>query len=416
MKNQKKKRTISLWILVGAYDVYFWTIFPNINELKLFIKGAALYACCVGILNVTGAKPRRAKWNAPVLPFLYVLATITSSFFSVSSLYVLVQSALLAALMVFLYCLAREGVLATDESIMYVFFWLCSCAVGASLAGYFVSPGTFATYEGGLRRLHGVYGEPARLALAAGLTMLLAVVLRGNVCFRVISFLAGATCLIMTGSRTPLLATIVSIMIVGAFYPFRFKKLFWVATCFCVVIAFGVIVVNGIRIGEVRYMRPESIVNLTGRTELWIKAIPEAVRAPFGRGYCLGGSVFLSDDEKNRGSILWKKDRFKILSHTGSYKSSLHSGYIQALCDTGVGGFFVYFACFVVGASWSLAAARKNYLLPHVVCFWYIACANFTESVVMGPTSSYVVLFWIVWFSLWYWRQNERHKASIVTM
>jgi O-antigen ligase len=136
---------------------------------------------------------------------------------------------------------------------------------------------------------------------------------------------------------------------------------------------------------ESRYARSESIENLSGRTNMWKAAIPKAVVKPLGYGFCLGGAVSGNDVR------LWNiKDDINLIGGA-SAKHSLHSGYVQALCDLGLLGFLSYIAVFLFGIIKAVQLAIENRYLSNVYIFICLSIFNIAESSIMSPLSMNVL-------------------------
>jgi len=95
------------------------------------------------------------------------------------------------------------------------------------------------------------------------------------------------------------------------------------------------------------------------------------------------------------------------------YKASLHSGYVQALADLGFAGFVLYTVLILMTLFASVALRHDKFTYPFSFICLYLAICNLSENVILSPTSSFTLFFWLSWFVLaMEWRCNKAAKAE----
>ncbi|MHC1743880.1 MAG: O-antigen ligase family protein [Syntrophobacteraceae bacterium] len=271
-----------------------------------------------------------------------------------------------------------------------------------SIVGYGVFFADSVYFQEGANRLHGVYGQPAQLAFSSTLNMGLAWIAFRNAPLRLAILALSITCLVLTGVRTFAAAVVVglaAVVILHGSIP-RYAKL---AVCAGLGFLLVVLALSGaaetLLRSHNRYLRSESLTNFTGRTTLWKRAIPVALSKPFGSGFCLGGGALLEDPDGSKIVIRAGED-FDPLTHSSTYKSTLHNGYVQSLTDLGILGFLTYCLLFLRGLLATFASRNRTHFSALIFIFYVIATGNMAESIVMSPTSTSSAMFWLVWFLL----------------
>lgn len=392
--------TILLCVLILSYEIYSIIYIPNTFYWKLTLKVVLLYLCAIySIFKVNLNIITENLFDISII-FLYMFFVFLSSINAISRFYCLAQGAMLLALLFFLFYVSCSIVGSDRYSLPKILVLIFTSAICLSLAAYLISPSLSATIEAGAKRLHGIYGEPAKLGTICGINIGMAYFALTNKTIRSLIIIISFICLILTGFRTALIAVIltgVSLIFLSNKIETGPKIIF---TVILVLFVGGVIVLqHNIIESQNRYLRSESIKNMSGRTSLWAKAIPIALSKPFGSGYCLGGTVLM---EKNEGHRFLKRKgaEFTMFTHSAHYKATLHNGYIQALCDIGLMGFLFYVFIFFRGAWYAIKNRSNEGMMIFIFLFLFMSFSNLTESIVMSPTSTNVILFWLSWFML----------------
>jgi O-antigen ligase len=385
-----------------AFLAYGVTWIPSVLYIKLAMKPFALVAAC-GVLSIAIGR-RGIQVNmydiAPVLG--YISMAVISAYHSAGVNYVIMQSIALASI-VFIscslaICLDEEGI----NRLFSIFCCLMGLSVLASLVGYLVAPNLFGALEEGRFRVHGVFGEPAELAAISSFTAIVAIcVIKGRAVKTLVSIAAMAS-LYLSGTR----AAVIGLVAVLVFIFLTANKSVFIARLSFVILGIllaiwiGGNIVNN-RLAKDSYFRGGSVTSFSGRTSIWTYAIPIAVFMPFGYGYCLGGTV-LTGYEFSGARPAERSPDFDPLGRSGTYKVTLHNGYVQALCDVGPIGFLFYLTVFL-RAFW-LSYKKRNEgsrsVAMSMAVVVFVSVMNISESIVMSPTTNSCFLFWLSFFVL----------------
>lgn len=281
-----------------------------------------------------------------------------------------------------------------------------------SILGYALSFPHVVYFQEGANRLHGVYGQPAQLAFSCALNMGLTCIAFRNGILRSVILALSMACLVLTGVRTfaaAVVAGLAAVVILHASIPRHTK----IVVCGALASILVILALSGaadtLLHSRNRYLRSESIANFTGRTTLWKRAIPVALSKPLGSGFCLGGGALLEDPDDSK-TVLRPNEEFDPLTHSTTYKSTLHNGYVQSLTDLGVLGFLTYCLLFARGILATFAHRNRMHFSALIFIFYVIATGNLGESIVMSPTSTSTAIFWLVWFLL---IRNEREGSFL---
>jgi O-antigen ligase len=311
-----------------------------------------------------------------------------------------VQAILLLVLLIFSLGTACEIVSEDYRIFLNISILILSAAVIISLVGMAVLPQNFSKIESGALRMHGVYGEPSNLALASGLNIgLVYFLVRSKLVKTALIFLS-LFCIYFSGVRTAVLAlggSFLGLLILQSYIRLHLKAIVvgaFIALC-TIYILFSEVVIES----EISFLRSSTIGTLSGRTEVWKKAVPVALKKPFGSGYCMGGAV-LFDNEGRKLHFNSVERNFKLFEYSSVryYKTSLHNGFVQALSDIGFIGVIFYLCIFLIGLFCVYRNRGVRDLAPYGFVFLFLTLANLTESVIMSPTTKYALFFWISWF------------------
>jgi len=344
---------------------------------------------------------RNVRWSQHAMLLAYLAVVFVTSFFSDFRTVVLIQFASLLTVVLFGITIRHHphGA-AAHHLLMETTFWSYLAVILISLLLLKLAPqlvyqiGNIA----GWKRFAGLYDRPAMLGAASGI--LVGIALFGSVrgswaaaAARVLAVIGGLTCIYMSGARTFWVALLVALPLTTLVkYPSRIRLV--VLTTLATSIAFALYQAFDIHISErteERALRVESARTLTGRTEIWAAAA-EAIQLRPATGFGLGmGGVALAHGQGRAASLI--KERHALGLDLGN-TPSLHSGYVQALGDSGVLGALLYIAIVVVTCLryWR----RKVAMQAGAECFIviYLATANIAESVIYKASVWHSVLFW----------------------
>jgi len=390
---------VFFYMLFVANEIYYIGAHLGGHFPLLILKVSMLFLC----VSLAAAKLREGviKLNHPdiIVIFLYTLTIFASAVYSVSPIYVLIYALLFIALQLFSihigYNIANNDYkkqLKTLNLILTVFIII-------SIIGYLLTYSPFFYFDvWGNRRVQGIYGEPSRLAQISGINILLSFFLIKKtiqkICIMTISFYG----LFLAGNRSYMFAVIIIsyLLFLSNSKITLYNKSFitvGIILCFFTVIFYPMILGERVQ----KYLRLESLQTLSGRTEMWHKTLPRALKQPFGAGYLLGGSVLVESTENK--SILNKKNNFSLLGKTGD-KSTLHNGYIQALCDVGPVGFILYIIIFLRGFFYAYKNFSFKDMRIYGCIFIFFSIVNLSATILVGPTTNNDLLFWVCWYAM----------------
>jgi O-antigen ligase len=372
--------------------------------LALLLKDAApigdtyvLRGLSEGLALIVGAywfltHSRLEIYKKYILIFGYLIALSLTIPFSSQPIYVGFQVISLAAVLLFFiaHLEASPNDAAKNETVMNVTMMAFIIVCLASLVLLVYSPG-FAyeeTLEG--RRFKGLFGKPAKMAATSGLLLGLCIFSERKVLLRATGILSSLPCLYLTGSRTFWAAGAASLLITAIFYLRR--KLEW-GLAAVMIISFSLIVttvadINISSKARSRILRIDSLERMSGRTVIWGLAFEKFWDRPLlGYGFTLGSDAFkegeIPQSPRPNSPTLLNNETF-----------TLHSGYVQALLDSGFLGASLYLSI-VMSVLWRLIkydTGRKYG--AEMYCAGFLTISNFGESVILSAAVFHAVFYW----------------------
>lgn len=315
--------------------------------------------------------------------FAYLAVILLSSVEAVAPWFVILQSLSMAAVFIFSIAYAESKSSNPERMVKHFSGALLLAIVPLiSISAVMHIAGVQAAYEysTGRFRLEGVFEEPATLAAMAGIVIGLAFFGVKKLFFKGLLACLAGLCLIETGSRTFLLACAIATM--ATLWIFG-KRRRWVS--FAVV---GVLIlliftseifrVKAVKDSYTNYARIESIATLTGRTDLWGRALRRLQKqAVLGFGFTLGTHEDRATlANSSAGWAAYKRGSLPIS------QEKLHSGYVQSLLDTGFLGFTLYCSVIAYAAFCLFRRRNENGLAPLFYLLVFFATANFAETII----------------------------------
>lgn len=245
------------------------------------------------------------------------------------------------------------------------------------------------TLEG--NRFRGLFSEPAMMGAVSGLLIGIAAFGQLSWLIRISGALAAIPCLYLTGSRTSWGAAAAGLLITGVIY-IRQKRLWMIALAFVGVIGGLGLVILDVHVAsetQSKIIRSDSIGTLSGRTALWDLAFEKYQDSPLlGYGFTTGSDALASD----LGDTL--SMAFGVAGRSQQTAFSLHSGYIQALLDSGAIGASLYLSILGV-ALWGFFRYDGERLHgAEMYCLVFFAISNLTDTIIFGAAVFYEAFYW----------------------
>jgi len=256
-------------------------------------------------------------------------------------------------------------------------------------------------------RFNGLFGEPAQMAIAAGLMFGLAFFFNVKLWVKVPLLIVSSLCLYLTFTRTGWIAWALAM---GVVFFWRTNQKLLLASAMGVVLfffAFTAIsfeVLPNTKTVETS-LRIPSLAKLSGRITIWERGWKFFLDRPWlGYGFTAGDTPFLaqtglfdSSGHKRGGPTIQSEKRY-----------TLHNGYIQALLDSGMMG-TVSYLLLLVTAIWNITKRAHKEMAPALYILIFIAIANMGESV-MFTASSFASLF--AWYFVIFGLSLDRESES----
>ena len=340
---------------------------------------------------------QRVRWSRYSLLGAYIFVILMSAYFSMFPVAVLIQIvSLLSVLLFSIAATSSKYRSSINSAIIITTLWgyLFVCVV--SLALIKVAP-NIAYQVGDIAgdiRFAGLYNRPAMMGAASGILFGIAVF--GNFrrrhfmdAVRIIAGLAGLSCLLLCGSRTFWIAAIIA-MAITAYKVFRIRARFVFAFAIFALIGFLTVQIANITITkdtEEKALRIESVSTLTGRTKIWNDAFTALRESPLlGFGFGVGGDAI---------SILSKGSQFNVMNRDiFSQSPTLHSGYVQALADSGYIGGLLYSLILLITCFMYWKQLTPNEFGAECFIVLFLSVANFAESILFKTSTWHSALFW----------------------
>ena len=242
------------------------------------------------------------------------------------------------------------------------------------------------TFEG--PRFRGLFSKPAMMGAASGILLGLSLFVPWNWGLKGAGIAASLSCLFLTGSRTFWVAAAVSLGAAAFRYvQWRQRLSAAIAVLLVAVACVGILVGSQVTSGQrAKIFRQDSIESLSGRTSLWAQGLQRYWEHPWlGNGFTVGGTVF---NERSWSGMGGK-------SPTQS-AATLHSGYVQALLDSGGIGAALYVAVIISALLCFLRYDRGKQYAAEFYSLLFLAIANFSETIIFGVAVLHQVWFWYV--------------------
>jgi len=245
------------------------------------------------------------------------------------------------------------------------------------------------TFEG--PRFRGFFSKPAMMGAASGLLLGLSLFVPWNWGMKGAGIVASLPCLFLTGSRTFWVAASAS-MVIASFRYVSWRK--WltvsVAVLMVAVVCVGLVVGSQVTSEQrAKIFRQDSIESLSGRTSLWAEGLQRFWEHPWlGNGFTAGGTVFTERSWRGMGGELSKSQTERA--------ATLHSGYVQALLDSGGIGAALYMAVIISALLCFLRYDGGKQYAAEFYCLLFLAIANLSETIISGAAVLHQVWFWYV--------------------
>lgn len=378
---------IALMVAMATLDI------PLLAErlwLRALVQGLCLLVGIVWWSSRLTTQRVKTYW----LLGTYLLILALGAAFSADPLFVILQVGSLMAVLLLSTAFADQNI-AKGQNVERLFMHslgitLC-IIVSASLILMLMGSSSAYQYSTGELRFQGVYTEPATLAASAGLIAGYALFGIRYRLVQLIVIVASVICLYQSGSRTYAVALLAAVLAATWICFRRYRaRLIKFGLPIALVLAVSIWGLD-LNAGKYEgYLRTDSISSLTGRTGIWsdaISVLPEHLLLGFG--FTLGTTSIAGGP----GQLVTVGKNRQYLDF-GS-QSKLHSGYIQALLDSGLLGALVYFAIIVV-AAWRLYATELGASYPFL-CFTFFFCvtANLAETMIQSASVFRSVVGWI---------------------
>lgn len=327
--------------------------------------------------------------------FGYVAAISLSSLFSGSLFYILLQVASLVAILFFFIAYFETSPMLGEQAIGRLIDTTVICysiVAILSLIVIFTHPaiayGAMNNGNAGVEyRFRGLFPKSGMLASAAGVTM-------GMIWFSgrrtlvkwAVVVVCGA-CVAMTLSRTFWIGVIVAGVATYWVYAKQSRRWLVLLICLAIPLGYGLKVLDlGPDVSNAKYLRVETITNLTGRVSLWEQGLAAFYRSPYlGYGYTAGASGLAESGDGNGSEDI---DAGRDVGRT-----TLHSGYLQSLLDSGVTGTLFYLA--IIAVAIIRITRRHDSPYNRAVFFGlvFFAVSNATQNVIYSASVFDSVLF-----------------------
>jgi hypothetical protein len=364
------------------------------------MRGVAQGICLVvgGLWVLSNLSGRLLNRYWPV--WGYLAALILSAGWNAAPSYVWLQFASLAAVLLFYVAYFEASTAQQDGGVgllLDAVAALYALVAALSLVVMFTHPKiAYGAVDNGLAgiefRFRGLFPKAGMLASAAGFTIGAVWFSRRGALLKAAVMSVCGLCLALTLARTLWVALTIGILAVYAMD--RRKSTKWllmgsglavVALLWLGIKAFDVT----LDVSQARFLRTESITTLTGRALLWEEGLKAFYQQPvLGYGYTAGASGLMSSSGRSA------TDEAGIDSTRDLGKTTLHSGYLQSLLDSGIVGTFFYLAVIAVPVvrlmRRRLAAPRDRAVFFGLV---YFAVANAGQNLIYSASVFDSLLF-----------------------
>ncbi len=355
----------------------------------------------------------RKQW----LIFIYVFMLILSIMYSPFKTYTFLQVASFLSAIIFFLGLSLYDTKRKNEYVnslisgLIICYSLTSCM---SLLLYIVKPSLAMLHVWGEEtRFCGVFAEPGIMGVTAGLVAGLAVIKPMNIFLKIAIVIVATICVFLTLSRTFEIALIVALLATSWMYFPRYRKWYGLvgglsALFILVAISAFQLSLSSEKIKKIESVsRSDSITNLSGRTSFWATVISERSKEPLvGEGFTMGGLALL---HKKNSYMSYENIDPRMIGRT-----TLHSGYIQALADLAYPGFLIYTIIILLAVFRPLFKDKQR---QHSVLFYsalYMLISNSCESMIYSAANFPSIFFWFVAILLNSYIMGEKYSNAVV--
>lgn len=242
-------------------------------------------------------------------------------------------------------------------------------------------------------RFRGLFSQAGMMGTAAGLLIVSSLFAVRRLLPKLILVVPGLMCLAMTSSRTYWVAAVAALGLTSLVYR-KVRRLWVVGATGAGLFAIATAAAFNIQfdtkaIGKV--MRVESISNLTGRVQLWERAIEAFEAQPYlGYGFTAGATGL--EVETGGGTFGGPEG----LSSRAMGRTTMHSGYVQSLLDSGVIGTIFYLAVIVLSIRSLYRYDRERRFPAEFAALVFLAVANMSEAAIYSASVFSSAFFWIL--------------------
>lgn len=396
--------TLLIVVLIVRNTLYSGFPFEALRGVTLFFVGLVALG---GALRVASVRTFKTYWPQ----FGYILAVFLSVIETANPVFVAFHAISLAAVILFsIACYESGSAPAVNKTMFTATFWGYLAICGVSLLLVVIKPQLAyeILYRGELR-FRGILPKAGMMGASAGVLLGLSLLVKCNLLLRGLAFSSGAVCLVLTQSRTFWLAALAAGSLTYLLYIRRGRVLALALIGVLGLVGLAVYAMNlSIRTDAAKqFIRADSITNLTGRVQLWDKALSAFQRRPLlGFGVTAGANALKEDELQLYGS----QDGLDSSRDVG--KTTMHSGYIQSLLDVGIIGTFFYLALIVRSLVSVYRFDRQRAFPTEFFLLVLLGIANIAENVIYGVTVFNSVLFFMLAGFAAHLRQDAPKAAS----
>jgi O-antigen ligase len=362
--------------------------FEVLRGVTLFFVALVAFG---GALQAFSARMFRIYWPQ----FGYILAVLLSVMGTADPLYVAFHAISLATVILFsIACYESDSAANVNKTMFTATFWGYLAITAVSVLLVIVKPQlAYETLYRGELRFRGILPKAGMAGACAGVLLGLSLFVAGNPLLRTLAFFSGAICLVLTQSRTFWIAALGAASLTYVVYARRGRLLTFAMLGMLGVVGLAVYAMNvSIRTDAAKqFIRADSITNLTGRVQLWDKALSAVRQRPLlGFGVTAGANAFKDDEMQLYGS------QESLDSSRDIGRTTMHSGYVQSLLDVGIIGTFFYLAL-IMRSVVSVYRFDQHRAFPaEFFLLVFLGIANLAENVIYGATVFNSVLFFML--------------------
>lgn len=327
--------------------------------------------------------------------FAYLAALLVGAIWTAASQYVFLQLASLAAVLWFFVAYfehramdAQHAVGTLIDTTVMVYFTVAVLSLMVIITHPTIAYGATG-YAGMEFRFRGLFPKAGMLASAAGVTIGLAWFSGYRTPIKLIVLAVCGMCLALTLSRTFWVA-----LALGGFTTYWvYHKLGrrWIVVALLVSASAGLAMKSldvSLDFSNAKFLRVETISNLTGRVLLWEQGLLAFYHSPYvGYGYTVGATGLHFSENKNGQS----GENIDATRDIG--RMTLHSGYLQSLLDAGAIGTLFYLAIIAVALRNMMKQADTPRNRAVFFGLTFLAISNISQNVIYSASVYDSVLF-----------------------